>query len=469
MITSAKNTSSCAPISKSSTNSPQEAATTISQASANTSSASPQLGRFRASSPCPYLPILGGLSGPASPAEVTKEIAFGGVVDNSGKFSPRIIDSEGGYFALRSTAVLSDRESAPGSPRRINSSTSLITAGTSASGTIITKDCGWGEMVTGVETEGVGTVHHHHHYFCHHRRTSSGTYESPEELLLRVKAKASQSNLSFHQIYQHTPTTPIQRSSSSLSLSFTPAAVPANTTITSTIIGPPLSSSGSISGHIPTSPARASLSKATAKPSLQRPHTKTSPKSPLHLSLPPPPEVQIDALGIGVQHILSTHNPYNRFFPNTPDGRIYERRRESAPGLLVPGIHPRAGDWLLTPPEEVGGMLWHCPTPSDHIDEMTDRQEEIEGDDNKSAKYASRPATSDGTLSHIKDAPTRNIEISRHTDLCKEKQAESRIAEEEETEKEEEPQQAWEDENWGVGEEWLRGAAEVLCKTLLIN
>lgn len=461
MITSAKNSSSCGSISKPSTNPLTNPDSTGTPAGITTTGPSIQPGRIRASSSCPYLPILGGLSGPASPAEVTKEIAFGSVVDNSGKFSPRIVESEGGYFALRNTAVAGDRDREPASPRRITSSASLVAAGTS--GAIITKDCGWGEMVTGIETEGVGTVHHHHHYFYHHRRTSSGTYETPEELLLRVKTKASSSNLSLHhQIHQHQPTTPIHRSPSSLSLSFTPsAAAVSNNTIASTVLGPAPSLSGLGSSNIPTSAATSSVSKTTAKPSLPRSSTKTSPKSSLRLRLPPPPKVQIDALGIGVQ--LLPHNSYHRFFPNTPDGRVYERRRESVPNLLVPGIHHRAGDWLLTPPEEVGGMLWHCPTPSDNIDEMADRQEEIEGDDAKSARYASRPATSDGTLSHNRDTVARKADISAHVDVCKEKD-ESKIAEESDGVEEERTQELREDDDWGVGEEWLKGAAEVLCK-----
>ncbi|KAF8435897.1 hypothetical protein BGX38DRAFT_104848 [Terfezia claveryi] len=462
MITSTKNSSSCGSISKPSTNPSTNPDSTGTPAAAPTTNPSIPLGRTRASSSCTYLPILQGLSGPASPAEVTKEIAFGGVVDNSGKFSPRIVESEGGYFALRNTAVVGDRDREPASPRRITSTTSLVAAGTS--GTIITRDCGWGEMVTGIETEGVGTVHHH--YFYHHHRTSSGTYETPEELLLRVKTKASSSNLSFHQQLHQQPTTPIQRSPSSLSLSFTPtsAAAVSNNTVTSTVIGPPPSSSGLGSSNIPTSTATSSVSKTTAKPSIPRSSTRTSPKSSLRLRLPPPPKVQIDTLGIGVQHILLPHHPYHRFIPNTPDGRAYERRRESAPSLLVPGIHPRAGDWLLTPPEEVGGMLWHC-TPSDNIDEMADRQEELEGDDAKSAKYACRPATSDGTLSHNRNAVSRKANLSAHVDVCKEKDG-NKIVEEGEGGEEGQTEELWEDEDWGVGEEWLKGAAEVLLSSL---
>jgi len=107
-------------------------------------------------------------------------------------------------------------------------------------------------------------------------------------------------------------------------------------------------------------------------------------------------------------------------------------------------------------------MLWHC-TPSDNIDEMADRQEELEGDDTKSAKYASRPATSDGTLSHNSDVVARKADLSAHVDVCKEKDG-SKIAEEGEGGEEGRTQELWEDEDWGVGEEWLKGAAEVLCK-----
>ena len=116
---------------------------------------------------------------------------------------------------------------------------------------------------------------------------------------------------------------------------------------------------------------------------------------------------------------------------------------------------------MLTPPEEVGGMLWHY-TPSDNIDEMADRQEELEGDDAKSAKYASRPATSDGTLSHNRDAVARKADLSIHVDVCKEKDG-SKIAEDEGG-GEGLTQELWENEDWGVGEEWLKGAAEVLCE-----
>jgi len=128
----------------------------------------------------------------------------------------------------------------------------------------------------------------------------------------------------------------------------------------------------------------------------------------------------------------------------------------------VPGIHP---SWLLTPPEEVGGMIWHCPTPSDNIDGMADRQGQLEGDDAESAKYASRPATSDGTLSHNRDTTARRADLSGHADICKEK-VERKIAEGGEGGQEELAQELREDENWGVGEEWLKGAAEVLCKLL---
>lgn len=131
--------------------------------------------------------------------------------------------------------------------------------------------------------------------------------------------------------------------------------------------------------------------------------------------------------------------------------------------MLVPGIHSRVGDWLLTPPEEVGGMLWHCPT--DNIDEMADRQEELEGDDAKSAKYASRPATSDGTLSHNRDAVARKVDLSAHVDVCKEKDG-SKITEGGEGGEEGQIQELSEDEEWGVGEEWLKGAAEVLLSSL---
>lgn len=126
---------------------------------------------------------------------------------------------------------------------------------------------------------------------------------------------------------------------------------------------------------------------------------------------------------------------------------------------------------MLTPPEEVGGMLWHCPTPSDDIDKMADRQEELEGDDVKSVKFASRPATSDGTFSRIKDA-VRKFNTPGHADVCKEKGEASRIAEEKEEEGPENNVQegegevlhVYDDDGPGVGEEWLKGAMEVLCK-----
>ena len=114
---------------------------------------------------------------------------------------------------------------------------------------------------------------------------------------------------------------------------------------------------------------------------------------------------------------------------------------------------------MLTPPEEVGGMLWHCPTPSDNIDEMADRQEEVEGDDAKSAKYTPRPATSDGTGLHFQNNSVRREDLAGNVDLIKEKEAGNRITEEDEN-----FSGVYEDDSWGVGEEWLRGAAEVLCK-----
>lgn len=350
-------------------------------------------------------------------------------MDNSGKFSPRIVESEGGYFALRNNTPVGERDREPASPRIITSSTTLAAAGSSR--TVITRDCGWGEMITGIESEGVETSHHHQYFL--HRRTPSGTHESPEELLLRLKSKTSASNLTLQQIHQTAPT---QRPSSSLSLSFTPTSSTAESLST------------------------ASISRKTAKTTAPHPNSKTSSRSPLRLRLPPPPRVQIDALGIGVPHIIFPHHPYHRLFPNTPDGRFYERRRESAPGLLVPGIHPRSGDWLLTPPEEVGGMLWHCPTPSDHIENiMADTQEELEGDDAKCVKHASRPATSDGTLSRTKDTALRREVVFGHGNVIKEEEIDARTAEEAE-----ESTNFWVDDNWGAGEEWLRGAAEVLCR-----
>ena len=431
MITSTKNTSN-PPSSTSPLTGPEATGALASVNTTTTATATtvptttlPHLGRIRSSSSCPYLP---GLSGPASPAEVTKETVFGGVVDNSGKFSPRIVESEGGYFALRNTAPVGERDREPASPRVATPSTSLAAAGSSR--TAITRDCGWGEMITGIESEGVETSHHHQYFL--HRRTPSGTHESPEELLLRLKSKTSASSLTLQQIHQ---TTPIQRASSSLSLSFTPTST--------------------------TAISAASISRTTAK-STVHPNSKASSRSPLRLRLPPPPRVQIDALGIGVPHIIFPHHPYHRLFPNTPDGRLHGRR-ESAPGLLVPGIHPRSGDWLLTPPEEVGGMLWHCPTPSDHIENiMADTQEELEGDDAKSVKHASRPATSDGTLSRTKDTALRKEAVFGHGNAVKEEGGGARTAKEAD-----DTPDLWVDDNWGAGEEWLRGAAEVLCKVSL--
>lgn len=96
---------------------------------------------------------------------------------------------------------------------------------------------------------------------------------------------------------------------------------------------------------------------------------------------------------------------------------------------------------------------------------MADRQEELEGDDAKSTKYASRPATSDGTISRM----VRKFDTPGHTEGCKEKGETSKITEEkEEDEPEEEGQvlQAWEEDSPGIGEEWLKGAAEVLLSGL---
>ena len=115
---------------------------------------------------------------------------------------------------------------------------------------------------------------------------------------------------------------------------------------------------------------------------------------------------------------------------------------------------------MLTPPEEVGGMLWHCPTPSDHIENiMADTQEELEGDDAKDVKHASRPATSDGTLSRTKDTTLRKGTVYGHGNAVKEEGGIVRTVEEAE-----EASNLWIDDNWGAGEEWLRGAAVVLCK-----
>ncbi|KAI5797533.1 hypothetical protein DFH27DRAFT_653996 [Peziza echinospora] len=428
-------------------------------------SASPLQGRIRASSSCPYLPIFGGLSGPASPAEVTKEVAFGGVVDNSGKFSPRIIESEGGYFAIRNAGPISGGELQPGSPRRPSSSTSLVTTGSS---TIISRECGWGEMV-GIEAEGGGTVlhhhHHHHHQFLYHqRRTSSGNHESPEELLLRVKTKSSSSNLSFHQI--HPPTTPIQRSSSSLSLSFTPTGASAvatatHTTITSTIIGPAATSVGSSSsGNLPTSAATSSVSKTNAKSSTPRSNSKTSPKSSLRLRLPPQPKVNPDTLGLGVHPLLHhTYYPHHRFFPSTPDGhRVQERRRDSAPaGLLLPAIQPRTGDWLLTPPDEEGGMVWQTPTPSDISDNMADSQEIVEGEDVDSTKATERQTDIDRGVQ--KDDAMPKEDQTSSEDMVSEKEGGEGDAVEVESVVDD-------DIGWGLGEEWLRGAAAVILSSL---
>ena len=449
MITFSSKATSSGTVSKPSTTS---AADPVGSQSASASPATALPSRIRASSSCPYLPILGGLSGPASPAEVTKQIA-------GGEFSPRILESsEGGYFALglRNTAAGSEREQVqlPSSPRRVTSSSSSLVSGPSgtfitrdiARGEILKRDCVREEMVAGIESEGVGTVHHYYHHYYHH--------DSPEVHLLKLKAKSS-SNISSPQIHNQA------RTSSALSYTYTPgnssSAFITSSTITS---GPhrPSSSSG-----IQASGAASQVPKTATKPSaLRQNSTKTSPKSPLRLTLPPHPKVPIDSLG-GVHHI---YHPQHRF-PNTPDGRTHERRRESAPGLLAPGIRSRAGDWLLTPPEEVGGMVWQCPTPSNVIDVMADRREDVDGEGVEGTKPTRRRIQQEGRIQSIGAAVVRKAEKAKAAVVAVEEVpgVDAPVA----IEADSKPLVVDDDEAWSDADVWLKGAAEVMCKSQWIS
>ena len=100
-------------------------------------------------------------------------------------------------------------------------------------------------------------------------------------------------------------------------------------------------------------------------------------------------------------------------------------------------------------------MVWQMPTPSDIPDNMADSQEIVEGEDVDSTKATERQTEIDGGLQ--KDDAMLKEDQTSSEDMVSEKEGGEGDTVEVESVVDD-------DIGWGLGEEWLRGAAAVLCK-----